>query len=103
MTFVYEKTFGKFDSSTNFEGNKLIVEYVHSSVSDSIKVVEMWRVGEDEWGEVKKQFHRLNWMSKEGQESLMAELEEDMTDRMCMTGKYAPLDEEDHLASIGAQ
>tara|TARA_B100000073_G_scaffold27250_3_gene21041 strand:+ start:1325 stop:1636 length:312 start_codon:yes stop_codon:yes gene_type:complete len=102
MTFVYEKTFGKFDSSTNFEGNKLIVEYVHSSVSDSIKVVEMWRVGEDEWGEVKKQFHRLNWMSKEGRESLMAELEEDMTDRMCMTGKYAPLDEEDYLTNIGA-
>ena len=102
MTFVYEKTFGKFDSSTNFEGNKLIVEYVHSSVSDSIKVVEMWRVGEDEWGEVKKQFHRFTWMSKEGQESLMAELEEDMTDRMCMTGKYAPLDEEDYLTNIGA-
>ena len=63
----------------------------------------MWRVGEDEFGEVGTHFHRMNWMSKEGQESLMAELEEDMTDRMCMTGKYAPLDEEDHLASIGAQ
>ena len=85
MTYIFEKTFGKFDSSTNFEGNKLIVEYVHSSVSDSIKVVEMWRVGEDEWGEVKKQFHRLNWMSKEGQESLMADLEKDMEDRMCGT------------------
>ena len=35
MTYVFEKTFGKFDSSTNFEGNKLIVEYCFSSVSDS--------------------------------------------------------------------
>ena len=42
MTFVFEKTFGKFDSSTNFEGNKLIVEYVISSVSNEIKVVEDW-------------------------------------------------------------
>ena len=71
MTYTFEKTFGKFDSSTNFEGNKLIVEYVFSSVSDSIKVVEMWRVGEDEFGEVGTHFHRMNWMSKEGQASLM--------------------------------
>ena len=103
MTFVFEKTFGKFDSSTNFEGNKLIVEYVISSVSNEIKVVEMTRIGANEFGEIGENFHRFNWMSKEGQESLMAELEEDMTDRMCMTGNYAPLDEEDHLASIGAQ
>ena len=34
MTYTFEKTFGKFDSSTNFEGNKLIVEYCFSSVSD---------------------------------------------------------------------
>ena len=94
MTYTFEKTFGKFDSSTNFEGNKLIVEYVHSSVSDSIKVVEMW---------VNGKFHRVNWMSPEGNKALMDRLEKDMTDRMCMTGKYAPLDEEDHLASIGAQ
>jgi len=116
MTYVFEKTFGKFDSSTNFYGNKLIVEYVHSSVSDGIKIVEMWRVGEDEWGEVKKQFHRFNWMSKEGQASLMADLEKDMTDRMCRTGDYSTdidldrdipgfdgtMDELDHLVNIGA-
>ena len=94
MTYVYEYV---------ANGDNVKVEYCFSSVSDEIKVVEMWRVGEDEFGEVGTHFHRMNWMSKEGQESLMAELEEDMTDRMCMTGNYAPLDEEDHLASIGAQ
>ena len=85
MTFVFEKTFGKFDSSTNFEGNKLIVEYVISSVSNEIKVVEMTRIGANEFGEIGENFHRFNWMSKEGQESLMADLEKDMEDRMCGT------------------
>ena len=80
MTYVFEKTFGKFDSSTNFEGNKLIVEYTLSSVSNGIKIVEMWRIGEDELGDVKKQFHRFNWMSKEGQASLMEDLERDYLD-----------------------
>ena len=84
MTYTFEKTFGKFDSSTNFEGNKLIVEYVYSSVSDCIKVVEMSRV--DSEG---THFHRLNWMSKEGQASLMEDLENDMKDRMCGTGNYS--------------
>ena len=85
MTFVFEKTFGKFDSSTNFEGNKLIVEYVISSVSNEIKVVEMTRIGANEFGEIGENFHRVNWMSKEGQEALMADLEKDMEDRMCGT------------------
>ena len=80
MTYTFEKTFGKFDSSTNFEGNKLIVEYCFSSVSDGIKIVEMWRVGEDEFGEVGTHFHRFNWMSKEGQASLMEDLERDYLD-----------------------
>jgi len=80
MTYTFEKTFGKFDSSTNFEGNKLIVEYCYSSVSDGIKIVEMWRVGENEFGEVGTHFHRFNWMSKEGQASLMADLENDYID-----------------------
>lgn len=80
MTYTFEKTFGKFDSSTNFEGNKLIVEYVFSSVSDSLKVVEMWRV--DSEGE---HFHRMNWMSKSAQKELMEDLENDMTNRMCGT------------------
>ena len=80
MTYTFEKTFGKFDSSTNFEGNKLIVEYCFSSVSDGIKIVEMWRVGEDEFGDVGTHFHRFNWMSKEGQASLMEDLERDYLD-----------------------
>ena len=80
MTYVFEKTFGKFDSSTNFEGNKLIVEYTLSSVSNGIKIVEMWRIGEDEWGDVKKQFHRFNWMNEVGQKKLMDNLEKDYLD-----------------------
>ena len=31
----------------------------------------------------------MNWMSKEGQASLMEELERDMTDRMCGTGNHS--------------
>ena len=34
----------------------------HGSVSDSIKVVEMW---------VNGKFHRVNWMSPEGNNKLM--------------------------------
>ena len=89
MTYVYEKQLGKYDSSTNFYGDKLIVEYVFTSVDNCIKVVEMTRVGENEFGEVVNNFHRMNWMSKEGQASLMEELERDMTDRMCGTGNHS--------------
>ena len=97
MTYVYEKHFGKFDSSTNFEGNKLIVEYVHSSVSDSIKVVEMW---------VNGKFHRVNWMSPEGNKMLMARLDADMTNRMCGTRADAGLNDDgdsyvDNLLTTG--
>ena len=42
MTYTYKKSFGKYDSSTNFEGDVLTIEYVHSSVSEDIKVVQMW-------------------------------------------------------------
>ena len=80
MTYVYEKQLGKYDSSTNFYGDKLIVEYVFSSVDNCIKVVEMTRVGENEFGEVVNNFHRMNWMSKEGQASLMEDLENDYLD-----------------------
>jgi len=80
MTYIFEKHFGKFDSSTNFEGNKLIVEYVLSSVTNGIKIVEMTRIGENEWGEVGENFHRFNWMSKEGQANLMNDLERDYLD-----------------------
>ena len=73
MTYVYETTMG---------GRTLVVEYVHSSVTDSIKVVEMTCDGK---------FHRLNWMNDYGRETLLAELEADMTDRMCGTGDYADI------------
>ena len=85
MTYVYEKHFGKFDSSTNFEGNKLIVEYVFSSVSDCIKIVEMTRIGANEYGEIGENFHRFNWMSESAQVALMEDLENDFTNRICGT------------------
>ena len=43
MTKTHEFILGKHDSSTDFEGHTLDVEYVVSSVSDDIKVVDMWR------------------------------------------------------------
>ena len=67
MTYVYEYVVGS---------DNVKVEYCHSSVSDSIKVVEMW---------VNGKFHRVNWMSHEGRDKLMARLENDMEDRMCGT------------------
>ena len=44
------------------------VEYTFSTVTDGIKVVDMWVDGK---------YHRLNWMSKEGQADLIDELEKD--------------------------
>ncbi len=71
MTYVYE---------TNWSGDNIWVEYCHSSVSDSIKVIEM---------KVDGKFHRTNWMGPNGRDKLMEELEADMTDRMCGTGEYS--------------
>ena len=71
MTYVYEYVVGN---------DNVKVEYVHSSITDAIKVVDMW---------VNGKFHRTNWMSPEGKASLMARLENDMTDRMCGTGQYS--------------
>jgi len=65
MTYVHEYVVGN---------DNVKVEYCFSSVSDSIKVVEMW---------VNGKFHRVNWMSHEGRDKLMARLEDDMTTRMC--------------------
>ncbi len=47
MTYIYEKTLGETNGNTHFTGDKLIIEYVLSSESNEIKVVEMWRVGSD--------------------------------------------------------
>lgn len=71
MTYVYEYVVGN---------DNVKVEYCHSSVSDSIKVVEMW---------VNGKFHRVNWMSDAGRDKLMSALDKDMTDRMCGTGEYS--------------
>lgn len=73
MTYVYETKMG---------GKALVVEYVHSSVTDSIKIVEMTADGK---------FHRLNWMNDYGRNKLLAELEDDLTDRICGTGDYADM------------
>ena len=67
MTYVYEYVVGN---------DNVKVEYCHSSITDSIKVVDMW---------VNGKFHRTNWMSPEGNKALMARLENDMTNRMCGT------------------
>ena len=71
MTYVYEYVVGN---------DNVKVEYCHSSITDSIKVVDMW---------VNGKFHRTTWMSPEGNKSLMTRLEDDMTDRMCGTGNYS--------------
>ena len=71
MTYVYETKMG---------GKHLVVEYCFSSVSDSIKVVDMTADGK---------FHRLNWMSDAGRDKLMTALDKDMEDRMCGTGEYS--------------
>ena len=67
MTYVYEYVVGN---------DNVKVEYCHSSITDSIKVVDMW---------VNGKFHRTNWMSPEGNKALMTRLENDMTNRMCGT------------------
>jgi len=105
MTYVYEYVVGN---------DNVKVEYCHSSITDSIKVVDMW---------VNGKFHRTNWMSPEGNKALMARLEKDMEDRMCGTlddmtvggdvdteidldrdlpGFGGTMDELDHLVNIGA-
>lgn len=70
MTYVYE---------THMGGKDVVVEYVLSSVTDDIKVVDMT------WG---GEYHRFNWMNEVGQKTLMSNLQKDMTDRMCKTGDY---------------
>ena len=67
MTYLYEYV---------ANGDTVKVEYCFSSVADEIKVVDMW---------VNDKFHRVNWMSHEGRDKLMARLEADMEDRMCGT------------------
>ena len=62
MTHVFE---------TTIADKAVVVEYALSSVTGLIKVVDMTVDGK---------FHRLNWMSKDGQADLMDNLEKDYLD-----------------------
>ena len=59
MTYLYETVMGT---------KKLVVEYCYSSLHNCIKVVEMTADGK---------FHRVNWMSDNGRNSLMSQLMKD--------------------------
>ena len=66
MTYVYQKkTYG---GGVTDVPTIVKVEYVLSSLTNQIKVVDMWVDGK---------YHRLNWMSKEGKANLIDELEKD--------------------------
>ena len=62
MTYVFE---------TTISGKDVVVEYTLSSVTHLLKVVDMTVDGK---------YHRLNWMSKEGQSNLMDMIERDYLD-----------------------
>ena len=93
MTYIYETVMGT---------KKLVVEYCFSSIDNCIKVVEMTADGK---------FHRINWMSDNGRNSLMSQLMKDYDS--IMLGQQDPdydsdmdldrdVPELDHLVSIGA-
>ena len=93
MTYIYETVMGT---------KKLVVEYCYSSLHNCIKVVEMTADGK---------FHRVNWMSDNGRNSLMSQLMKDYDS--IMLGQQDPdydseidldrdLPELNHLVSIGA-
>ena len=75
MTYVFEK-----ETSMG----TLVVEYVLSSVSQMVKIVEMTLDGK---------YHRHNWMGKQGQLELIDELERDLLDRACKTGVHEPMEQ----------
>ncbi len=66
MTYVYTKR--TYNGGVTDVPTIIKVEYVLSSLTKLIKVVDMWVDGK---------FHRMNWMSKDGQADLMDELERD--------------------------
>ena len=72
MTYLFEYT---------ILDDNIKVEYTFSSVSDSIKVIDMWVDGKD---------HSVNWMGPEARAKLMARLENDFTNRMCGTTDDEP-------------
>ena len=78
MTKTHEFVLGKTDSSTDFEGHILDVEYVISSVSDDVKVVDMWRYWDsNNHNHSSPDSHeemRLSWLSEDFKEMMMEEL-----------------------------
>ena len=66
MTNVYTKR--TYNGGATDAPTIVKVEYVLSSLTNAIKVVDMW---------VNGKHHRLNWMSKEGKANLLDELEKD--------------------------
>ena len=78
MTKTHEFILGKHDSSTNYEGHILDVEYVVSSVSDDIKVVDMWRYWDsrnhDHSSPDSHEEMRLPWLSEDFKEKMFEEL-----------------------------
>ena len=72
MTYLYEYT---------ILDDNIKVEYTFSSVSDSIKVIDMW---------VDDKPHSINWMGPEARAKLMTRLEDDFTNRMCGTTDDEP-------------
>ena len=73
MTFVFEK-----DTSNGM----MVVEYIMSSVTNTLKVVDMTINGK---------YHRTNWMSPEGVEWLMGLLMDDYSEKVSedVLGLYA--------------
>ena len=67
MTYLYEY---------KILDDTIRVEYALSSVTESIKVIDMW---------VDDKPHSVNWMGPEARAKLMARLEDDFTNRMCGT------------------
>ena len=77
MTYLFEYT---------ILDDNIKVEYTFSSVSDSIKVIDMW---------VDDKPHSIDWMGPEARAKLMARLENDFTNRMCGT-----TDEESYMDNL---
>ena len=67
MTYLYEYT---------ILDDNIKVEYTFSSVSDGIKVIDMW---------VDDKPHSVNWMGPEARAKLMARLDKDLENRICGT------------------
>ena len=84
MTYLYEYT---------ILDDNIKVEYTFSSVSDSIKVIDMW---------VDDKPHSINWMGPEARAKLMDRLEDDFTNRMCgTTDDESYISEQDEYAEGG--